>query len=101
VTVEHGSQTPLHPGDWPEAQPYFLFRLGSLPDQGELRFAPGGDAFPSWLETALRRGDFVGILHLLIPEVKRNLACAAVILIHNRVFSIPANASVEAAFVVR
>jgi hypothetical protein len=34
-----------------------------------------------WLEAALRRGDFARILYLLIPEVKRNLACAAAILI--------------------
>jgi len=33
------------------------------------------------LETALRRGDFAGILRPLIPEVKRNLACADAILI--------------------
>jgi hypothetical protein len=28
-------------GNLPEAQPYFFFRLGSLPDQGELRIALG------------------------------------------------------------
>jgi len=33
-----------------------------------------------WLETALRGGDSAGILRLLIPEVKRNLACTAILI---------------------
>ena len=63
--VTRRTRSPLHPAidrklnlisfsDWVRYQTRVSF--GS---------APGGDAFPSWLETAPRRGDFAGILHLL------------------------------------